>query len=172
MIFILLLSTSCTDVELVDNWKNPDISIYSPKKVLLVGMTPNLKARQQFEEQLRDEYTSRGIEAVMSLELFEPSFTSEKKTEEELKALENNLVNDGFDTVLFTKVVGVEDKIEYKKNYDGYDSTYRKFREDYLNIKTHFIIQIIINNIPFTTPKHLCIAYIQPKKENLFGKAI
>ena len=132
ILIIALLVFSCSTTELVDNWKNPDIDTYSPNKVLLVGMTSNLKARQQFEDQLQMEYALRGIESVTSLELFEPSFTAKNRTEEELKALENQLLNGGFDTVLFTKVIGVEDKIDYKTNYDGYDKTYTRFKEDYL----------------------------------------
>lgn len=132
ILIIALLVFSCSTTELVDNWKNPDIDSYSPNKVLLVGMTSNFKARQQFEDQLQMEYAARGIESVTSLELFEPSFTSNSRTEEELKALESQLLNDGFDTVLFTKVIGTEDKIDYKTNYDGYDKTYRRFKEDYL----------------------------------------
>ncbi|MGC1203694.1 MAG: hypothetical protein WA839_02265, partial [Flavobacteriaceae bacterium] len=75
IIILGLLTVSCSTTELVENWKNPDIDSYNPSKVLLVGMTSNVEARQQFEKQLQDEYASRGIESVMSLELFEPSFT-------------------------------------------------------------------------------------------------
>ena len=138
IVVLCFLIVSCSSVELVENWKNPDIGSYSPNKVLLVGMTSNIEARQQFEKQLQDEYASRGIESVMSLELFEPSFTTEKKTEEELKKLETKLINDGFDTVLFTKVIGVQDEIVYKKNYDDFDSTYRKFSDDYLKYQDAF----------------------------------
>lgn len=35
---------------------------------------------------------------------------------ETLKLLENDLIDDGFDTILFTKIIGVEDRIAYKKN--------------------------------------------------------
>lgn len=129
---ICFLIFGCSTTELVENWKNPDIEQYNPNKVLLVGMTANLDARQQFEQQLQEEYKVRGIEAVMSSTYFEPTFTASKKTEEELLALEGQLIMDGFDTILFTKVIGVEDNIIYKSNYDGYDSTYRKFSEDYL----------------------------------------
>lgn len=131
-LFLCLLLTSCSTTELVENWKNPDIDAYSPNKVLLIGMTSNLEARQQFEKQLQTEFASRGIESVMSLELFNPSFTTVKQTEEALKTLETQLINDGFDTILFTKVIGVEDKIEYKKDFDDYNNTYKKFSDDYL----------------------------------------
>lgn len=135
---ICLIVFSCSTTQLVENWKNPEIDTYSPSKVLVVGMTSNIEARQQFEKQLKEEYESRGIETVMSLEFFDPSFTTEKKTEEELKVLENNLIIDGFDTVLFTKIIGVEDKIAYKKDYDEYDNTYLKFKEDYLKYQDAF----------------------------------
>ena len=68
---------------------------------------------------------ARGSEAVKSLTLFDPSLRTEKMTTEELKAIEN-----GFDTILLTKVIGVEDKIQYKENYQGYDETYRKFSNE------------------------------------------
>lgn len=132
LLVLLLAVTSCSTTQLVEYWKNPDFVTYSPNKVLIVGMTANLEARQQFEKQLKAECQSRGIEAVMSLELFNPSFTNKKKTDEELKQLENNLLLDGFDTVLFTKVIGVEDKILYKNDYEEDENTQLKFREDYL----------------------------------------
>jgi len=129
---LCFLIFGCSTTELVENWKNPDIDQYHPNKVLVVGMTSNLEARQQFEKQLQEEFNTRGIEAVMSSEFLKPAFTSEKKTEAELKVLESKLIMHGFDTILFTKVIGVEDKIVYRTHYDGYDSTYRKFSEDYL----------------------------------------
>ncbi|WP_298493573.1 hypothetical protein [uncultured Algibacter sp.] len=138
ILLICVFTFGCSTTELVDNWKNPDIDSYNANKVFIVGMTSNREARQQFETQLQKEYTSRGIEAVMSLNLFEPTFTSEKKTEEELISLENKLLMDGFDTILLTKVIGVEDKIAYKENYERYDNTHKKFREDYLKYQDAF----------------------------------
>ena len=135
---LCFLIFGCSTTELVENWKNPDIDQYNPNKILVVGMTSNLDARLQFEKQLQEEFNTRGIEAVMSSEFFEPDFSSEKKTEEDLRALEGDLIMDGFDTILFTKVIGVEDKIAYRSNFDGYDSTYRKFSEDYLMYQDAF----------------------------------
>ena len=74
-IIISVLIIGCSSTQLVDTWKNPDINIYEPTKVLVVGMTSNIEAREKFELQLKKDYEARHIEAVMSLELFEPSFT-------------------------------------------------------------------------------------------------
>ncbi|WP_396602004.1 hypothetical protein [Algibacter sp. R77976] len=138
ILLICVLTFSCSTSELVDHWKNPDIDVYSPSKVLIIGMTSNQEARQEFETQLQNEYASRGIESVMSLKYFGAKFTSNAKTEADLKALESSLIDDGFDTILFTKVIGVEDKIVYKENYGKYDSTHKKFREDYLKYQDAF----------------------------------
>ncbi|WP_299124362.1 hypothetical protein [uncultured Winogradskyella sp.] len=130
-IFALLL-LSCNSTQLVDTWKNPEITTYSPTKVLVVGLTSNLEARQEFENKLKYEFEMRGAEAASSMDVFNPSFKSEKLTIDDLKALENDLTNDGFDTILFTKIVGVEDKMVEKIDYGDFDETHKKFREDYL----------------------------------------
>ncbi|MGB5418447.1 hypothetical protein [Algibacter sp.] len=138
LLLIFILAFSCSNAELIDNWKNPDIDVYSANKVLVVGMTSNSTARRKFEKQFQSEIRSRGIEAVTSMDYFEPSFTLEKKTEEELNQLESRLIADGFDTVFFTKVMGVEDRIVYKENYRRYDNTHKRFREDYLRYQDAF----------------------------------
>ena len=131
-IITLLLLTSCNSVEIIDSWKNPDIATFESTKILIVGMTSNIEARRKFESKLKKEYELRGVEAVMSLDLFEPSFTAEKQTPEQLKIIGNILISNGFNSILFTKVIGVEDKVKYKENFDGYDNTYRKFKDEYL----------------------------------------
>lgn len=131
LVFTLL---SCNSTQLVETWKNPDITTYTPSKVLVVGLTANLEARQKFETKLKNELEMRGAEAVSSLDIFK----TEKMTEIELKKLEYHLINNGFDTILFSKVIGVEDKIVYKDDFDGYDETYRKFNEDYIRYQDVF----------------------------------
>lgn len=127
--FLILLSCS---TEFVDSWKNPDISTYHPSKVLIIGMTSNVDARQEFENQLKEKLEARGFEAIASMDYFEQSTLTEKIDEEQLEDLETKLLIEGFDTILFTKVIGVDDKIRYKRHYDGFDPTYEKFTEDYL----------------------------------------
>jgi hypothetical protein len=93
-------------------------------------MTSNKTARRQFEKQFKEEYLSRGMEAVTSLEMFGKSFTEGKKTEAALKEMENKLINDRFNSILFTKIIGVEDRIlfseEYNDYYDNQDIYYNR----------------------------------------------
>ncbi|MEO1033757.1 MAG: hypothetical protein AAFX55_20410 [Bacteroidota bacterium] len=134
----VFLYCSCSTTQLVDSWKNPEIDTYTPIKVLVVALTTNIEAKQQFEERLKNEFLIRGAEAYTSLELHKSSFTSKKMTEDELKALENELIMDGFDTIIFSKVVGSVDKIAYTKNFDVFDETFVGFKEDYLRYQDIF----------------------------------
>jgi len=130
-ILLVFVLVSCSSTQLVNNWKNPDIDTFEPTKILIVGMTSNKSARKKFEKQFKKEYLSRGIEAVTSLEMFGKSFNDDKKSEIELKEMENKLINNGFNSILFTKVIGVEDKILFSERYDAFENTHRQFRDDY-----------------------------------------
>ena len=138
LVLILFLIVSCSNTQLIETWKNPDIDTYAPSKVLVVGLTSNIEAKQKFEDQLKEQLEIRGAEVFTSSELFKPSFKTEKLTEDELNVLETDLIRDGFDTILFSKVIGVEDKIAYSKNYDVYDETLQRFKEDYLRYQDVF----------------------------------
>ncbi len=136
-LFLLLLITislnSCNTTQLIEQWKNPEIDRLSVSKVLIVGLTPNIETRRKFENRLKEELESREIEAVISLDIFEPSFRVEKKSKEELKVIENILTTNYFDAVLLSKVKGVEDRVIYSKNYISKESLDIKFKEDYYN---------------------------------------
>ena len=132
LVIVSLLLWSCSSTHLVETWKNPDIHHYEPYKVLIVGLTSDEAARLQFESKLKKEFELRGYEAVMSREVFDQKSTTVGITEVELITFEKQLAKDGFDTILMTKIIGVDDRVAYRNNYKSYDNTYRKFRDDYL----------------------------------------
>ena len=105
--FMVMLS-SCSTIQLVNQWKNLKTDTLSVSKVLVMAMSPDLRARQLFESQLKKEYESRGITTVMSLDLFDPEFNAEAQSKEQLLIIEKILIANLFDAVLFTKLVGVE----------------------------------------------------------------
>ena len=129
-ILTLLFVSKCS-TELVDSWKDPEVETYIPSKTLILGITPNIAAKKQFEEQLKTEFNLRGTEAVTGLEWLDYDFYNDRMTEEGLDILEDKLIADGFDTILLTKVIGVENKIVYKKNYKDFESTQQTFKEEF-----------------------------------------
>jgi len=130
-IAILILS-GCSPVSLVENWKNPDIILFDAHKVLIVGMAPNEKAREKFETKLSKEFNKRNIESMRSLDVFDVSFTNSQKTEKELDNFEQTLLDKDFDAILFTKIVGSEDKESFFKTINSWENHGVRFNEDYI----------------------------------------
>jgi len=118
---------NCSSTQLAESWKNPEIDSYEPYKVLVIGLTSDETARLQFEKKLKSELELRGYETVMSSDLLK----TDKMNTVELDALETQLIQNDFDTILLTKIVGVEEKTTHPEDYKGDNETYRKFKEEY-----------------------------------------
>ena len=131
LLIIIGLLMGCSSSELVENWKNPDIETFEAQKVLVIGISPDDSDRKTFERKLTSELKKNGVNAVRSLDFFEESFTTSPKTEEEMMSLESQLIEKGFDAILLSKVLGVEDKVTVVKAYRNLDKTFRNFRDDY-----------------------------------------
>lgn len=125
--FILV---GCISTELVDYWKNPEIDSYHANKILVVGITPNIEARQEFEQKLKQEFILRGMVTEKSLDFLDSTFGNEEKTEEQLNELENKLLEEGFDTIFLTKIIGIENKVAYR-DYGNQNESYRSFKDDF-----------------------------------------
>tara|TARA_R110001592_G_scaffold37497_6_gene125032 strand:- start:82 stop:684 length:603 start_codon:yes stop_codon:yes gene_type:complete len=122
----------CSSISLVENWKNPDIVLFNANKVLLVGMTQSEEAREHFESQLKKEFTSRNVEALRSIDVFDLSLTNSRKTEKELDEVEQSLLDKDFDAILFTKITGSENRENFMKSISRWDDHQSRFNDDYL----------------------------------------
>ncbi|WP_109299393.1 hypothetical protein [Aquimarina sp. AU474] len=131
ILVLIVLCTSCTSSELVENWKNPDIETFEANKVLVIGMTADTEGRKVFERKLVSVLKKNGVSGERSLDFFEKSFTDSPKTEEDLKAIEDRLIQAGFDAILLSKVLAVEDRVTMAQAYRNFDDNSRTFRDDY-----------------------------------------
>lgn len=138
IILIAALISNCSSTQLSNSWKNPDEQAYAPSKILVIGLTSNLEAKQKFENELKARFIERGTVAYTSFEVLPDNTTTEKLSLVELDSLEQQLLQNGFDTIIFSKIIGSEDKIVYTKNFDVYDETFVKFKEDYLRHQDSF----------------------------------
>ena len=129
--FIVLLA--CSDAEIVSSWKNPDIVLFDAYKVLVVGMTPSPDARLQFETKMTEKFTQQGIEAMRSLDLFDVAFTNSVRTDKELNEVEERLLEKDFDAILFTKILGSENRQTLSKKLSELDRNNARFKDDYLS---------------------------------------
>ncbi|AXT62326.1 hypothetical protein D1816_18810 [Aquimarina sp. AD10] len=131
LFMIIGLFYSCSSSELVENWKNPEIDTFEAQKVLVIGISSNDSNRKVFEKKLVTELGKNGVNAVRSLDFFEETFTSTPRTEEDILALESQLVEKEFDAILLSKVVRIEDKVSTVQAYRNLDKTFNNFRDDY-----------------------------------------
>ncbi len=129
--FILILA--CSDAEVVSSWKNPDIVLFDAYKVLVVGMTPSPDARLEFETKMTEKFTERGIEAMRSIDLFDVAFTTSVRTDKELDDVEERLLDKDFDAILFTKILGSENRQTLTKKLSELDRNNSRFKDDYLS---------------------------------------
>ncbi|WP_273568076.1 hypothetical protein [Maribacter halichondriae] len=127
--FVLVIFTlmACSSTRFVDSWKNREIAVFSPQKLLVMGMTENLTARKIFEEELKEQFINRGINAYESSVAIDQSFTTSKRSEEEIESMKEKLLQEGFDAVVITAVVGIDDKTIRRSGYYtfGYNWWYR-----------------------------------------------
>lgn len=129
---VFLLLASCATIKVESSYKNPEVVLFHANRVLVVGMTPDMGAREQFETRLQDEFRTRGVEAVRSIDLFDVAFTLAERTEAELDRVEQQLLDKDFDAILFTKLVDVEMRRSLGGHISEMGKTYDRFREDYL----------------------------------------
>lgn len=132
IIFLATFISSCSSIQLVNNWKDPDTVLFHAYKVLIVGMTENEVVREDFENKLKIAFEQRNVEAVRSLDLFDVQFTNAKQSEKELSDVEEQLLDKDFDAILFTKVIGSEDKKTLRAKLSNVDGYLRTFQDDYL----------------------------------------
>lgn len=130
-LFMGVLSMGCSSSKLVNEWKNPDTPAFMAGKVLIVGISPDREMRRTFETRLATELEKHDIIAVRSIDFFESSFTTSKQSEKQLNAIENQLINAGFDAVLFSKVVGSQNKVTLVKAFREMENTFASFRDYY-----------------------------------------
>lgn len=138
LLILVIALVGCSSAEMVENWKNPEIVIFDANKVLLVGISNNEEARINFEDKLQKEFEARDVEAVRSLDVFDVKFTDSQRTEKELDALEQSLLDKGFDAILLTKIVGSESRQSFKNSVnelynsrDGFNEDYRRHQDIY-----------------------------------------
>ena len=133
ILLISLFFVGCASPKLISSWKSPEADTYQVYKVLVVGMTQDMEIRTAFETRLRDALIAKGFEAERSLELFDKEFTASEKTEADLDEVEQRLLEQGFDAILLTKVIGSENRETFKQRMSGIDNLYTQFSNDYLN---------------------------------------
>lgn len=130
-IVLFFLIISCSSTKFIDSWKNDQVKVFTPNKLLVVGMTDNLTARKIFEKELSEAFIKRGINAKQSIEVFNNSFTTSKKTELEINEMIVKLSKDGYDAVIITALKGEDEKRIFTDRFYTVDYKWTRFGRYY-----------------------------------------
>lgn len=110
IVFVFAL-LSCSSSKLSFQWKSPEIKSFEANKLLVIGISDNSDSRRLFEQRLTTQLEKRGVVAVKSIDFFDQSFTQVEQSEADLEKIENQLLEAGFDAIIFSKVVGLESRV-------------------------------------------------------------
>lgn len=120
IVFVIVL-LSCTSSKLTYQWKSPETISFEANKVLVIGISANSDSRRLFEQRLTTQLEKRGVVAVKSIDFFDQSFTQVEQSEANLDKIENQLLEAGFDAIIFSKVVGSESRVTEVYTFNNSD---------------------------------------------------
>lgn len=128
-LILILLFAGCRSSRVVDTYKNDTVST-DLKKILVVGITPNIKGQQAFESGMEQAFRQKRIQAVQSAQEFDPAYIAREKTREELDELERQLRRKGYDAILITRLTNVENRTSIGQAYHSFRRMFNDFEED------------------------------------------
>lgn len=132
LLFIALaILVSCSNTELVENWKNPETETFTAQKVLVLAMSNDQENRTVFEQRLVEKLIKKGISATDSKGFFGQHFHERPYTVDELIKIENELSTAGYDAILVSKVKKAENKVSLVQGYRNYKKSFGSFSDDY-----------------------------------------
>jgi hypothetical protein len=124
-LLIVLNFISCGSTKITNSWKNDAYINYQPKKILVLGITPNKEARTIYENELKFELIKRNILACEGFNILEPDFSNINQVEQEIENEVEKLTELGFDAILLATIKGFEEKIPFDGNiFKNNDSFY------------------------------------------------
>jgi hypothetical protein len=138
-LLILLVTTSCATTELNSVWKDSAYKGGFLKKVMVVGVSDNLRNRKMFEEVFAKAFKDNGIEAI-------PSFSAILLAKDlNRDTIKNEAERRGIDAILVTHLSDIKEKevhyepLDYEiyfyqyyrkiKQYDYAPQSYTKVKE-------------------------------------------
>lgn len=123
--------TACSTARLVESHSPYRAEKPKIEKILIIGMTPLTEFRESFETRLQKEFRKHEVEAVTSVSVLEGKLAPGDSTEQQLTNLEKHLLEEGYNTVLLSKIVQVESHKDLRTSLYSLRGSYRSFKSDY-----------------------------------------
>lgn len=130
LLFIICI-TACSTTKLVESHSPYRAQQPKVQKVLVIGMAPNMEIRKSFESELQKAFVKNGVQATPSMEIWNKPLIDGESTEKQLNELEKKLLAEGYDSVLLSKILEVENRKDLRHSLLSLKGSYRSFKSDY-----------------------------------------
>ncbi len=139
---ILLINVGCVSSKLVQQYKNPDIGFFQANKALIISLNTNTESRQITENTIEKALKIEGVFVEKSLDFFDEPFIKREISKAKFKQIEKDLLEDDFDAILVTKIVGRQKRYhtanllyEYMKSNQTFEEYYYGNQYNYMRKK-------------------------------------
>lgn len=139
LLLFFIFFTACTTARLVESHSPYRAEKPKIEKIFIIGMTPLSEFRESFETLLQKEFKKHNVEAVTSFSVLEGKLAPGDSTEQQLNNLEKYLLEEGYNTVLLSKIVQVESHKDLRTSLYSLRGSYRSFKSDYYSNQGIFL---------------------------------
>ena len=148
IIFLLLLIifSGCNSSRVVNTYRNKQELPIKVNKVLIIGISPDLKVRETFEIGIQRTLRKKNILAIPSLHYFSNTKLLKDLSREEINQLEKKLLSDNFNVVVLTRVVSIENKESLVEDIVNVGRIYSTFKQDYFENQFIYSFENKVNN--------------------------
>lgn len=98
---------------------------------MVVGLTPDGGLQRQFEYSMVKALEGRNVRAVKSVDLYGEPFTISENSDNQWEKFESELLAEGFDAVILSKITGQESKVSVRQSYRNLVRTFETFGDYY-----------------------------------------
>lgn len=125
LIVVAVTLASCgTSVKVADQWKNENFLALKNEKIVVIHKTANEVSKKRFEIDLVKALQAKGIDAVEMHKAFPDVVYNEKRTDAEVKALEERVLAAGYNGVIITLLKDKDQQIETTSSGGYYSGGY------------------------------------------------
>jgi hypothetical protein len=109
LMILLILTSACSTIKVLDAWKSEDIESVKPQNILVIARTTHQPSRVAFEQGMVKELIKNGLKGTASYKIFSELEPNKKLSQEEIESIKEKFRLKGFDAVILSIVKDVKE---------------------------------------------------------------
>jgi hypothetical protein len=109
LMILLILTSACSTIKVLDAWKSEDIESVKPQNILVIARTTHQPSRVAFEQGMVKELIKKGLKGTASYKIFSELEPNKKLSQEEIESIKEKFRLEGFDAVILSIVKDVKE---------------------------------------------------------------